>query len=364
MAADALSGAIRGAYETGNSDGASSDHPAGNSAGDDARDELAYRQGAVGNGVQIASGEGINPALPTIQNDRNFHISPDYRLAGGRLEVQVGDVDPSESHDPYELRARLVGDARNEFSAPIDDPNTDFYPKDAMFRETPRSRVIGQQDRLRLQLERGRALGSEPLSQMSPEMGIYGDGIDQRDISSFGLPSLKMSLELGGGTKMMFSAMGQNLLKGIETLRLNPYDDQTGKDIAKWVPGATIGYGRLIAKNEWNLYKDGISADQAETIFIDKLKPFVNSVESSLTVHVSQNKFDALVLFNYNIGISAFEKSSALKMINDPTAKTKFESVEEAWKSFNKSQGKVMNGLNNRRSAEWDMYSNGIYRRW
>lgn len=52
-----------------------------------------------------------------------------------------------------------------------------------------------------------------------------------------------------------FSTKGQDLLKKIESLRLNPYDDQTGKDISAWVKGATIGYGHLILQNEWDVYK-------------------------------------------------------------------------------------------------------------
>jgi hypothetical protein len=56
-----------------------------------------------------------------------------------------------------------------------------------------------------------------------------------------------------------FSKNGADWLKDVEKLRLKPYDDQTGKDINKWVPGATIGYGKLIQKNEWNIYKEGIT---------------------------------------------------------------------------------------------------------
>ena len=35
-----------------------------------------------------------------------------------------------------------------------------------------------------------------------------------------------------------------------------------------------------------------------------------------------------------------------------------------AWKAWNKSQGQVMQGLVNRRNAEWDVYSKNIYQRW
>ncbi|QHI97339.1 glycoside hydrolase family protein [Xylophilus rhododendri] len=180
---------------------------------------------------------------------------------------------------------------------------------------------------------------------------------------------LKLSLELTTNRPqdarlLSFGDKGITLLKDIETLRLKPYDDQTGKDIDAWVRGATIGYGQLISQNEWDVYKDGISIDNAEKTFNDKLLPFVNSVQLNVKTPLLQNQFDALVILNYNIGQSAFINSSLLKIINDPTAKTAFDSTEDAWKAFNKSQGKVNNGLINRRASEWNIYNSGVYRKW
>ena len=64
---------------------------------------------------------------------------------------------------------------------------------------------------------------------------------------------------------------GLELLKDYETLRLQTYDDQTSEDISSWVVGATIGYGHLIARNEWDIYKNGISEDQADMLFSDDI---------------------------------------------------------------------------------------------
>ena len=160
------------------------------------------------------------------------------------------------------------------------------------------------------------------------------------------------------------SAKGSDLLKSIEQLRFDPYDDQTGKSISSWVKGATIGYGHLIASGEWNKYMDGITQDQADTLFMRDLEPFVNAVRSKVTAEISQNQFDALVIFVFNIGVNGFSTSSALKLVNDPAAVTDYPSLEAAWKAWNKSQGKVMQGLVNRRNAEWDIYSKNIYQRW
>ena len=160
--------------------------------------------------------------------------------------------------------------------------------------------------------------------------------------------------------------LGQNgleLLKAFETLRLQTYDDQTGKDISSWVGGATIGYGHLIALNEWDIYKNGITEAQAETLFADDLAPFVAAVNRGIMTDIAQHEFDACVILAYNIGVSGFSSSSALKLINDSNASTDYDNLESAWKAWNKSQGKVSRGLQNRRNSEWKVYSQAVYER-
>lgn len=164
-----------------------------------------------------------------------------------------------------------------------------------------------------------------------------------------------------GGT---LSIKGVDLLKSIEALSTKPYDDQTGKNITTWVKGATIGYGHLVAKSEWEAYKNGISETQALDLFKSDLAPYEKSVKSSVKIQLSQNQFDALVILAYNIGVSAFETSSVLKLVNDSAAATPYHGLEAAWFAWNKSQGKPMQGLTNRRRAEWNIYSKGIYERW
>lgn len=157
---------------------------------------------------------------------------------------------------------------------------------------------------------------------------------------------------------------GIALLKWIEKLRLLPYDDQTGKKITAWCKGATTGYGYLIPIGEWSKYKDGITQEQAESLLLETLTPFEDAISSLVKIRLHQNEFDALILLIYNIGIQQFSASSLLRMLNDPNIITKFSSIEKAWKAFNKSQGRVNQGLINRRNAEWDIYSVGLYNTW
>jgi len=155
-----------------------------------------------------------------------------------------------------------------------------------------------------------------------------------------------------------------DLLQAIETLATKPYDDQTSLDITEWVKGATIGYGHLISKTDWPKYKDGLTAVDALNLFNEDLAPFVNTVKSNVKTNITQNEFDALVILTFNIGEKGFGESSVLKLINNPSAKTTYASLEAAWKAWNKSDGRINNGLINRRKAEWNIYTKGIYQRW
>lgn len=163
---------------------------------------------------------------------------------------------------------------------------------------------------------------------------------------------------------MLFSQKGIMLLKTIEELAIAPYDDQTGKEITIWVEGATIGYGHLISKSEWSKYKNGLTETEAITLLKVDLSPFIKTIKNKVKASVSQNEFDALVILVFNIGQTGFSRSSVLKMVNDPSAITPYTTLENAWKAWDKSQGKVNRGLKNRRQAEWNIYSKGVYAKW
>ena len=165
---------------------------------------------------------------------------------------------------------------------------------------------------------------------------------------------------------MTLGPSGVQLLKDVEKLELKPYDDQTQKAIDKWVAGATVGYGHLIKKEDWKKYKDGISKEEADNIFNEDMASPIDAVRGAITVGLQQHEFDALVIFAFNIGVGliGFKGSTVVKLINNPSLKTNYSSLEAAWKAWNKSQGKVMNGLNNRRNCEWNIYSKAIYERW
>lgn len=178
-------------------------------------------------------------------------------------------------------------------------------------------------------------------------------------------PSHRASVAGGFAVAGLYLGMeGIALLKSVEELRLKPYDDQTGQDATTWSAGATIGYGHLIAQGDWGKYKGGLTETEADQLFTTDLAPFESVVRDSVAIGLQQYEFDALVILAFNIGAKAFKGSSVVKLVNNPAAPTGYSGLEAAWKAWNKSQGQVMKGLDNRRQCEWRIYTTATYARW
>ena len=153
-----------------------------------------------------------------------------------------------------------------------------------------------------------------------------------------------------------------DLLKGIERLSLVPYDDQTGDQIDEWYQGATIGYGHLIRQDEWSQWGREITQAEADELFQNDAEPMIEAVNNSINNELSQQQFDACVILTFNIGAHGFSTSSVAKVLNGEP--TKYRSIDDAWLAWNKSQGQVNVGLNNRRKCELRIFHEGIYERW
>ena len=164
---------------------------------------------------------------------------------------------------------------------------------------------------------------------------------------------------------MKISDNGINMLKRFEgSVKIGGkhviYDDKTGKpvDSNKGLPkGATIGYGHLIKSGED--FRDGITERQATEILRLDISMAEQAVKDNITVHLSQNQYDALVSLAYNIGAKNFAGSTVVKYVNDSNYhNTKYPTLESAWKAWNKSGGREMPGLSNRRHQEFSLFNN------
>lgn len=144
-------------------------------------------------------------------------------------------------------------------------------------------------------------------------------------------------------------------VKKLEGLSLKPYKDSCGI----W----TIGYGSTFYEGGRKVTeKDGtITEARAEYLLKLHLQTFERGVDSFTRDDISQNQFDALVIFAYNVGLGALKSSTLLKLVNEnpnnPEIKTQFM----RWNKGTVDGALVeIKGLTNRRQAEANMYFNVV----
>lgn len=143
---------------------------------------------------------------------------------------------------------------------------------------------------------------------------------------------------------MKMSAAGLELLKAHEGLRLKAYLDTGGV----W----TIGWGHTQGVKEG----DTGTREQAVAWLDDDNDAAERAVNQLVTCALTQNQFDALVSFVFNIGRQQFFTSTMLRKLNAGDyvgASTQFG----RWVYDN---GKIQNGLVARRSDERDLFVTGI----
>jgi lysozyme len=141
---------------------------------------------------------------------------------------------------------------------------------------------------------------------------------------------------------MKVSKNGLDLIKQFEGLRLKPYLCSAGV--------ATIGYGStMYADGRKVTLKDAaITESQALELLAKTLGKYEKAVNDYVKVPLTQNEFDALVSFTYNLGAGNLLSSTLLKKLNAGD-KAGAANQFDVW---NKAGGKVLQGLVTRRAAE------------
>jgi len=135
---------------------------------------------------------------------------------------------------------------------------------------------------------------------------------------------------------MKTSIEGLALIKKFEGLELEAYKCAAGV----W----TIGYGHTKDVQEG----DVISESHADHMLEVELEEFEGYINDNVTAPLSQNQFDALVSWVYNLGPANLKASTMLKVLNSGD----YEGVPAQIKRWNKAGGKVLEGLIRRREAE------------
>ena len=145
---------------------------------------------------------------------------------------------------------------------------------------------------------------------------------------------------------------GLRLLKFSEGFRSQLYNDVT--------KNATIGYGHLVHHDpvdgsEAQVFKDGISEACGEQLLRGDLSRAENAINEMVEVSLSQDQFDALADFIYNLGVANFGTSTLLVKLNA----LDYDGAADQLLRWNKAGGTVVDGLEARRQAERNLFLYG-----
>lgn len=140
---------------------------------------------------------------------------------------------------------------------------------------------------------------------------------------------------------MKTSKNGIQLIKQFEGCRLKAYKCPAGV----W----TIGIGHTGTVNGKPIVEGmTITELMAETLLAIDLQKFENAINTLVKKSLTQNEFDSLTSFVFNVGIGAFRNSTMLRLLNQGN----FSEAALQFQRWNKAGGKVLKGLTRRRLAE------------
>lgn len=141
------------------------------------------------------------------------------------------------------------------------------------------------------------------------------------------------------------TASGIDLVKRFEKYSPTVYLDEGGR--------AHIGYGYLLQPGENIAY---MSEPEAAAKLKSKINEAENVIDNYVTVPLTQNQYNALASFVYNIGVNAFIGSTLLKKLNRRDY-TGAANEMLRWNKITKDSKKIVSqGLVRRRNIEKDLF--------
>lgn len=141
---------------------------------------------------------------------------------------------------------------------------------------------------------------------------------------------------------MIISDKGIELIKRYEQCKLRAYICPAGVLTVGWGHTGNVRSGQVI------------TAEQANDLLRRDIKVVQTCINTALPT-LSQNRYDALCSFVFNVGCGAFLRSSLLKLIK---ANASDEVIKAEFKRWIHSKGKVLPGLVKRRTEEAQLFCN------
>jgi lysozyme len=91
-----------------------------------------------------------------------------------------------------------------------------------------------------------------------------------------------------------------------------------------------------------------ITQAEADDRLLADLKDAEACVSGAVRVPLTQNEFDALVAFTFNLGCGSLRKSTLLRLLNE----SNYDAAAIEFRKWDKAGGQVLAGLTRRRMAE------------
>lgn len=135
---------------------------------------------------------------------------------------------------------------------------------------------------------------------------------------------------------------GLDLIKSFEGKKLTAYVCPAGI--------LTIGFGSTGPHVKKGMT---ITEAEAERLLCDDLERFEAAVEKHTRGHATDNQFDALVSFAFNVGTEALRTSTLLRKHMEGD----YAGAAAQFARWNRGGGKVLAGLTRRRKAEAELYA-------
>ena len=138
---------------------------------------------------------------------------------------------------------------------------------------------------------------------------------------------------------------GYEFIKQWEGVRNKAYRDSAG------IPTIGIGFIRYKVGARAGTrvqMQDYLTDDEIKAEFTVQIAAYEDAVAEAVKVALTQSQVNALVSLCYNIGASAFKRSTVVRELNQ----RKYQAACKAIGMWNKAGGRVVQGLVNRRKAE------------
>lgn len=158
--------------------------------------------------------------------------------------------------------------------------------------------------------------------------------------------------QLNAPKSLTISDAGLALIKKYEGYRQYKYWDYNQY---------TIGYGTACGAND---YPNGITEAEASALLVERLKTFETYLDNFLAsygITVTQNQYDALVSFTFNLGDpwNRYDSFKLKTILINGTANYGAQEVYDAFAEFVRAGGQVLPGLVTRRNEEATLFLKG-----